>query len=55
MGHAKILSARYFIPIPTYIAVAVIYLILVGLASLLLRYVGKKLETPGLEMDAATR
>ncbi len=55
MGHAKILSSRYFMPIQTYITVAVIYLILVGIASLFLRYIGKKLETPGLEMDAATR
>ncbi|MBW1722460.1 MAG: amino acid ABC transporter permease [Deltaproteobacteria bacterium] len=53
MGRAKILSSRYFIPIQTYIGVAVIYLILVGIASLILRFVSKKLEIPGLSLDTA--
>ena len=51
MGQAKILSGRYFDPISTYIAVAVFYLGLVGIASLILRGIGRKLRTPGLELD----
>ncbi len=51
MGQAKILSSRYFMPIQTYIGVAGIYLILVGIASLILRFVSKKLETPGLVLE----
>jgi polar amino acid transport system permease protein len=50
MGHAKILSSRYFMPIQTYLLVAVIYLILVGAASLILRMIGRRLETPGLAL-----
>ena len=49
-------SSRYFAPISTYIIVALIYLVIVGLATLILRYVGKRFETPGLEsMETATR
>lgn len=55
MGQAKILSSRYFAPIQTYIIVAGVYLILVAAASLVLRYIGKKLETPGLAMEASAR
>ena len=56
MGKAKMVSSRYFAPISTYIVVALIYLVIVGLATLILRYVGKRFETPGLEsMESATR
>jgi polar amino acid transport system permease protein len=56
MGKAKMVSSRYFAPISTYIIVALIYLVIVGLASLLLHYVGKHFETPGLgNLETATR
>jgi polar amino acid transport system permease protein len=56
MGKAKMVSSRYFAPISTYIIVALIYLVIVGLAALVLRYVGKRFETPGLEsMEKAAR
>lgn len=56
MGKAKMVSSRYFAPISTYIIVALIYLVIVGLASLLLHYVGKRFETPGLgNLETATR
>jgi len=54
MGKAKIISSRYFAPISTYLIVAFIYMIIVGLVSLILQYVGKKLETPGLGSIEAT-
>lgn len=52
MGHAKIISSRYFDPISTYLLVAMIYIVLVAAASLILRFVGQRLKTPGLELDA---
>lgn len=56
MGQAKIISSRYFAPISTYLIVAFIYMIIVGLVSLVLQYVGKKLETPGMDsMEATSR
>ncbi|BBO85286.1 amino acid ABC transporter permease [Desulfosarcina ovata] len=56
MGKAKIISSRTFAPISTYIIVALIYLVVVGLASIVLHHVGKRFETPGLENpETATR
>lgn len=52
MGHAKILSSRYFMPIQTYLAVAVIYLVLVGIANLVLGGVAKHFETPGFAVKS---
>lgn len=51
MGQAKILSSRYFDPIPIYLTVAVIYLGLVAAAALLVRLLQRSLETPGLAME----
>ena len=51
MTKAKILSSRYFNPIPVYISVAIIYIILVAIATLIMRTVERKLETPGLELE----
>ncbi|MEW5958918.1 MAG: amino acid ABC transporter permease [Chloroflexota bacterium] len=51
MTKAKILSSRYFNPIPVYASVALIYIVLVGLATLIMRLVERKLETPGLEVE----
>jgi polar amino acid transport system permease protein len=43
------LSSRHFAPIPTYILVALIYLILVGVMSLAVHMLQKKLAVPGLD------
>ncbi|GIV67642.1 amino acid ABC transporter permease [Caldilinea sp.] len=48
MGQAKILSSRYFAPIPIYMIVAVFYIVLVGATYLLLRQLERKLHIPGL-------
>ena len=48
MGKAKIISSRTFAPVSTYLIVALIYLTIVGLASLVLHAVGRRVETPGL-------
>jgi polar amino acid transport system permease protein len=48
MTQAKILSARYFAPIPTYLLVAVFYLIMVGVAYFILRAVERRVGIPGL-------
>jgi len=55
MSQAKILSSRYFDPIPIYLTVAIFYLVLVGIATLIVRAVGKRLETPGLGLDVEKR
>ncbi|MGA6925113.1 MAG: amino acid ABC transporter permease [Desulfosarcina sp.] len=56
MGKAKMISSRTFAPISTYMAVALFYLVIVGLASLMLHWIGRRFETPGLDhLDAAAR
>ena len=53
MGKAKMVSSRTFAPIATYVLVALIYLSIVAVASLILHQVGRRFETPG--MSAADR
>lgn len=55
MTKAKIISSRYFNPIPVYASVAVIYIVLVGLATLIMRTVERRMETPGLELELERR
>ena len=55
MGQAKVLSGRYYEPIPIYLTVAFIYFVLVVITSYILRILMRKLETPGLEMDVIRR
>ena len=51
MGQAKILGGRYFNFIELYLVVAVIYIILVAVATWLVRLIERKLLTPGLELE----
>jgi polar amino acid transport system permease protein len=51
MGQAKIISSRLFAPISTYILVALIYFVLVGLASLMLHLLSKHLAIPGVSIE----
>ncbi len=53
MGKAKILIGRYFNPIEMYLTVGLIYLILVGIATWLVRKVENKLELPSVQMEVA--
>ena len=55
MSRAKILSSQYFMPIQTYLLVALIYLVLVGGLSLALHFVQRKLAVPGLDFGADAR
>jgi polar amino acid transport system permease protein len=55
MGQAKILSSEYFDPITTYLTTAVFYLVLVGIATIILHAISGKLATPGLELDLERR
>lgn len=55
MGQAKADASRYFNPIPTYLAVAGFYLILVAIAAGLLRMAAQRLETPGFRLDVEVR
>lgn len=51
MGQAKIISSQLFAPIPCYILVALIYLVLVGATSLVLRAVNRRMAIPGLNLE----
>jgi polar amino acid transport system permease protein len=51
MGKAKILAGRYFNPIEIYLTVALIYILLVAIATWLMRTLENKLQTPGLELE----
>lgn len=52
MGQAKILSSRYFAPIPIYMIVAVFYIVLVGATYLVLRQLERRFHIPGLTGEA---
>lgn len=51
MAQAKKISSQQFAPIQTYLLVALIYLVLVGIASIALRMLSKRLEIPGLRLE----
>lgn len=51
MTKAKILAGRYFNPIEVYISVAIIYIILVSIATIIMRTVERRLQTPGFEVE----
>ncbi len=53
MGKAKILAGRYFNPIEIYLTVALIYLVLVAIATWLVRKVEKRLELPSLAVEVS--
>jgi polar amino acid transport system permease protein len=53
MGQAKILASRYFAPIQIYLIVAVFYIVLVGIAYLILTLIERRTRIPGLTGDAA--
>jgi len=55
MSRAKILSSQNFAPIQTYILVALIYLVLVGIMSLALHFLQRKLSVPGFDLNAEAR
>jgi polar amino acid transport system permease protein len=55
MSRAKILSSQNFAPIQTYILVAMIYLVLVGVLSLGLHAVQRKLAVPGFDLGPEAR
>lgn len=51
MTRAKILSARYFNPIESYLSVAVAYILLVVIFTLLIHVLERRLRIPGMEVD----
>jgi polar amino acid transport system permease protein len=51
MGKAKILAGRYFNPIEVYLTVALIYIALVAIATLIMHSLERRMRTPGLELD----
>ncbi len=53
MGKAKILAGRYFNPIEIYITVALIYLVLVAIATWLVRVLERRLQIPEQQLELA--
>lgn len=51
MTKAKVIAARTFDPIGTYLAVAVVYLAVVALLSEILKYLERRARIPGFETD----
>jgi len=52
MTRAKTIAARTFEPIGTYIAVAIIYLAIVIMLTMILSFLERRYKIPGLETDA---
>ena len=52
MGHAKKVSSDSFAPIEIYIFVALIYLIMVGIATISLGFLRNRMAIPGLSLEA---
>jgi len=50
MGTAKMISSQQFAPVFTYILVAIIYLVLVGISNTFMYYTNKALAIPGLNL-----
>ena len=48
---AKELMAKYFNPFQTYFTVGFVYLVVIGLVTVLLHFVEKKLAIPGMELS----
>jgi polar amino acid transport system permease protein len=55
MTQAKVLASKYFNPIQSYLAVGVFYVALVGIMTLIMRYIEFKSRVPGLELGVETR
>ncbi len=55
MTEAKLIAGWYYTPVESYIAVAIAYLILVGILSVILHAVERRLKIPGLEVDVVKR
>jgi polar amino acid transport system permease protein len=51
MTVARELFARYYNPFQTYITVGIVYLIIIGVITVLLNHLEKRLAIPGMELD----
>jgi polar amino acid transport system permease protein len=51
LTRSKWLASKYFNPIESYLSVAVIYIVLVGILTVLVNYIEKRLQIPGLELE----
>ena len=54
MTKAKGIAARTYDPIGTYVAVAVVYLLVVGLLSEALKFLERRAKIPGLEVESSS-
>jgi len=53
MTKAKSIAARTYDPIGTYLAVAVVYLVVIALLSEVLKYLERRARIPGLEVEGS--
>ncbi len=51
LTRSKWLASKYFNPIESYLSVAVIYIVLVGILTVLVNYIERRLQIPGLELE----
>jgi polar amino acid transport system permease protein len=51
MTRAQELASRYFDPLQTYSAAAFVYLILVGIMTVITNFIEKSIKTPGFEVE----
>jgi polar amino acid transport system permease protein len=52
LTRAKFLVSKYYNPIESYLSVALVYIILVGIMTYFMHYIEKRLVIPGLEIEA---
>jgi len=52
LTRSKWLASKYFNPIESYLSVAVVYIVIVGILTLLVNYIERRLRIPGLEIES---
>jgi len=52
LTRAKLLSSKYYTPIESYLSVAVVYVVLVGIMTIIMGTVERVTRIPGLEIEA---
>lgn len=55
LGQAKLIAARYFNPLQVYSAVTVVYILLVSIVSLAVRWLERRVRLPGMAVEILHR
>ncbi|MBN1266166.1 MAG: amino acid ABC transporter permease [Anaerolineales bacterium] len=51
LTRSKWLASKYFNPIEAYLSVAIVYIVIVGILTVLVNYIERRLRIPGLELE----